>query len=247
MRPLLICEPRPAGVAALLVLGLVILLDARAAPAQATRVRLQSTADGEVQTVRRPARLLGEAQTELFEGHYADAASAFGAVLSSGALDSDDTLATWAYHGVAIARALAGDRTAARASYDELLHRSAESPLAIADSIEATVLTGQRERANALIDRFLASRGGVLPRQYAHSFRALSFLLASRCEDALGEVARTPDPGRPLPQAIRGVCAVKSGHRVAAIALRDSVLQHPLADPYSWPMIVARGVARKIQ
>lgn len=235
MRPLLRCTP-------LLVLCVLVQLGAPAARAQ----RLQSTADGEVQTSRRPAMLLGQAQTELFDGRYMDAASAFGAVLSSGALQPDDTLSTWAYHGIAIARALAGDRAGARASYDRMLRLGPESPLAIADSIEATVLTGQRQRADALIARFLASRGGVLPRQYAHSFRALSFLLASRCGDALREVASTPDPARPLPQAIRGVCALNAGHREQALALRDSVLHHPLADPSSWPMIVARGVALKI-
>jgi uncharacterized membrane-anchored protein len=230
----------------LILLVSLIALDAGIAHAQAAKVRLQSTADGEVQMVRRPVLLLAEAQTELFEGRYADAASAFGAVLSRGDLESGDTLAAWAYHGVALAHALAGERAAARASYDSLLRLSPESPLAIADSIEATVLTGQRERADSLIDRFLANRGGVLPKQYAHSFRALSLLLANRCEQAVIEVSRTPDPGRPLPQAIRGVCAARAGHHAAALALRDSVLQHPLADPFSWPMIVARGVASRI-
>jgi uncharacterized membrane-anchored protein len=230
----------------LMVFLALLALDASTAHAQAARVRLQSTADGEVEMVRRPVFLLAEAQTELFEGRYADAASAFGAVLASGALEPYDTLAAWAYHGIALAHALAGERAAARASYDSLLTLSPESPLAIADSIEALVLTGQRERADTLIDSFLANRGGVLPKQYAHSFRALSFLLASRCADALNEVARVPDPGRPLPQAIRGVCAAKSGHHAEALALRDSVLQEPLADPFSWPMVIARGVARKI-
>jgi|SRR5690348_12641160 len=247
MRPLLSIDSRVTSAPALLALALLFHLGSVAVRAQAPRVRLQSTADGDVQTSRRPASLLGEAQTDLFEGRYGDAASSFSAVLSSGDIGSNDTLTTWAYHGIAVARALAGDRAGARSTYDQLLRIVPESPLAIADSIEALVLTGQPERANALIDHFLASRGGVLPRQYAHSFRALSLFLSSRCDEALQEVARTPDPSRPLPQAIRGGCAARAGHRAEAVALRDSVLNQPLANPFSWPMIIATGVARKIR
>ncbi|PYP61600.1 MAG: hypothetical protein DMD26_17230, partial [Gemmatimonadetes bacterium] len=87
----------------------------------------------------------------------------------------------------------------------------------------------------------------VLGQQYARSFRALDLLFTGNCDGALAELSRAPDAGRPLPQAIRGLCAAKGGRRAEATMLRDSVLTHPLADPHSWPMIVARGVALRIR
>lgn len=231
----------------LLAFCVVVCLRPSTVSAQVQRVSLQSTADGDVVTSRRVVTRLRDAQAELFAGRYEDAASSFAAVTAGRDVGSSDTLMAWAYHGMAVASALAGDRRAARADYDALLRAAPESPLAIADSIEAAVLTGRRDAARDLLDRFAATRLGVLPQQYARSFRALSFLLAGQCTAALAELRRAPDPGRPLPQAIRGRCAAAAGQHAEAVALRDSVMTHPLADPYSWPMIIARGVARKIR
>jgi tetratricopeptide (TPR) repeat protein len=231
----------------LLAVGLIVCVHPSSLDAQAQHVRLQSTADGDVVTTRRSVAQLRNAQAQLFDLHYGDAASEFSGLIANKDVESNDTLAAWAYHGMAIARALGGDRQGARATYDKFLHVAPESPLAIADSIEAAVLTGRRGTAESLLARFAASRPGVLPRQYVHSFRALSLLIAGQCDAAVAEVRRAPDPDRPLPQAIRGRCAAAAGRHAEAIALRDSVLTHPLADPLSWPMIIARGVARKIQ
>ena len=230
-----------------LALGLIACLCLFPTHAQTQQAKLQSTADGDVVTSRRPAALLRDAQTDLFEGRYGRAASSFAAVASKRALDPNDTLAAWAHHGIAIARALSGDRSGARAEYDAMLRVTPASPLAIADSIEAAVLTDRRDAARSLLDRFASTRLGVLPQQYAHSFRALSYMIAGQCTAAVAELRRAPDPGRPLPHAIRARCAALSGRHAEAIALRDSVLTHPLANPDSWPMIIARGVARRIQ
>src|SRR5438067_497156 len=81
----------------------------------------------------------------------------------------------------------------------------------------------------------------ILAQQYVHAFRALASFLVGNCVDATAEIHSAPDPGRPMPQAIRGACATRAGRHAEAVALRDSVLTHPLADPLSWPMIVARG------
>jgi hypothetical protein len=108
------------------------------------------------------------------------------------------------------------------------------------------VLTLRHATAAVLLDRFAEAHRSVLAQQYAHSFRALDLLLAGNCVAAVAEVGRAPDADRPLPQAIRGLCAAKSGRHAEATAVRDSVLEHPLADPLSWPMIVARGVALRI-
>src|SRR4051812_34233835 len=209
-----------------------------------SRVQLASSG-GEVSLDRRATDRLQSAQHVLFDGRYADAMTAFDAVLESGDARGNYSLMTWAQHGMAIAAAFDGQLARARALYDELLRAPALFPLA--DSIEAAVLTKRHSTAAALLDRFSDSHPSVLGQQYAHSFRALDLLLGGNCDAALAEVTHAPDADRPLPQAIRGVCAAKAGHRAEAAALRDSVLTHPLADPNSWPMIVARGVALKIR
>jgi hypothetical protein len=189
--------------------------------------------------------MLEAAQSFLFDGRYADAVAAFAAVLESDDARGIDTLTAWAHHGMAVAEAFAGHPAAARAHYDAMLRVSGPTslPLAIADSIEAAVLTHRFAAATALLDRFSETHHSLLAEQYAHSFRALEWLFEGNCTAAAAALAEAPASDRPLPQAVRGACAAKAGRHAEAIALRDSVLTHPLADPLSWPMIIARGVA----
>lgn len=211
----------------------------------AMRSSAQNASDGEVALDRRASVRLDSAQHVLFDGRYADAITAFDAVLESGDARGNYSLTSWAQHGMAVAAALAGQTARSRALYDELLRGPSQFPLA--DSIEAAVLTGRRTTAAALLDRFSETHPSMLAQQYAHSFRALDLLFAGNCTGALTEISAAPDADRPLPQAIRGLCAAKAGRHAEATMLRDSVLTHPLADPRSWPMIVARGVALKIR
>lgn len=215
------------------------------APSATTKGVVQLASGGEVSLDRRATDRLQSAQRVLFDGHYADAMSAFGAILESGDARGNYSLTSWAQHGMAVAAALSGQLAKSRALYAELL--SAPSLFPQADSIEAAVLTGRHAAANELLDRFSETHPAVLAQQYAHSFRALDRLFAGNCDAALAEVTRAPDTGRPLPQAVRGLCAARAGRRAEATVLRDSVLTHPLADPNSWPMIVARGIALKIR
>jgi len=211
----------------------------------ATVHKTLATSGGEVALDRRAGARLQSAQHVLFDGRYADAMSAFAAVLESGDARGNYSLTSWAQHGMAIAAAFDGQLTKARALYDDLLRAPALFPLA--DSIEAAVLTKRHSTATALLDRFSDSHPSALGQQYAHSFRALDLLFAGNCDAALAELTHVPDADRPLPQAIRGNCAAKAGRHADAVALRDSVLTHPLADPNAWPMIVARGVALRIR
>jgi hypothetical protein len=203
------------------------------------------SSDGEVALDRRATVRLDSAQRILFNGRYADAMTAFDAILESGDARGNYSLIAWAQHGMAVSAALAGQRERSRALYDELLRGPSLFPLA--DSIEAAVLTGRRGTAAALLDRFGETNPSMLGQQYTHSFRALDLALNANCNGAVDEISRAPDAGRPLPQAIRGLCAAKAGRRAEAMMLRDSVLTQPLADHRSWPMIVARGVALKIR
>jgi hypothetical protein len=204
-----------------------------------------ATSNGDVALDRRASDRLQSAQQILFDGRYADAMSAFTAVLESGDARGNYSLTSWAQHGMAIAAAFDGQLTKARSLYDDLLRGPMLFPLA--DSIEAAVMTKRHAMATALLDRFSGSYPSALGQQYAHSFRALDLLFSGSCDAALAEVTHAPDVDRPLPQAIRGFCAAKADRHAEAVALRDSVLTQPLADPNSWPMVVARGVALRIR
>ena len=234
-----------AAATPLLALGLLTI--ARPAATQ-ERAMLQGVSAVKVSHATPPATdRLEAAQHLLFAGRYAQAAGAFATVLESGDARGIDTLTSWAYHGMALAEALAGNVPRARSLYDQMLRTAPNSALAAADSIEAFVLSHRWSAANPLLDRFAKEHPATLFQQYVHSFRALEWMLMGRCREAIDELTRAPDPGRPLPQAVRGRCAVEGSHRAESIALRDSVLTHPLADPMSWPMIVARGVALGIR
>jgi len=205
----------------------------------------QTESNGEVALDRRATIRLDSAQHILFDGRYADAMTAFDAILESGTARGNYSLTSWAQHGMAVSAALAGQLARARALYDELLRGPSLFPLA--DSIEAAVLTGRRGATTAMLDRFGLTHPSMLGQQYTHSFRALDLALNANCNGAVDEIAQAPDAGRPLPQAIRGFCAAKAGHKAEAMMLRDSVLTQPLADHRSWPMIVARGLALRIR
>ena len=212
------------------------------------RAAIHNTSNGEVALGRSAATRLASAQRLLFDGRYADAVTAFDAILDRDDVHGTDTLTSWAYHGIALSESLAGDVGTARSLYDEMLRLPATSALAAdADSIEAAVLTRQHRAASRLLDRFSDAHPSALAQQYVHSFRGLDLALAGKCTSAVAEVERSPDASRPIPQAVRGLCAARAGRHSEAIALRDSVLTHPLANPMSWPMIVARGVALKIK
>ena len=218
---------------------------ARAAPARAS---IKNTANGEVALDRSAANRLASAQRLLFDGRYADAVTAFDVVLDRPDVRGIDTLTSWAFHGMALAEAMAGHLSHARSLYDNLLRLPAASPIAAsADSIEAAVLTQQHGAATMLLDRFAESHRSTFAQQYVHSFRGLDLALAGKCTSAVAEVSLAPDVSRPMPQAVRGLCASRARHQWEATVLRDSVLTHPLADPMSWPMVIARGVAMRIK
>jgi hypothetical protein len=109
------------------------------------------------------------------------------------------------------------------------------------------VLTMQHDSALKAIDRFAASRHDTNGTQFVQAFRGLSWMMAGHCTQALPEVAKAPQQDRPVPIAVRGRCAMKHGQRVDALAMRDSVLKHQVADPFAWTVLIARDAARKIE
>jgi tetratricopeptide (TPR) repeat protein len=178
----------------------------------------------------------------LYEGRYQEASRAYTAVLSGRDSVGVDSLVRWAHHGLALVDAFDGRTARAATHYTEALRGKS-----LADTIEMLVLTMQHDSALKAIDRFAASRHDASGTQFVQAFRGLSWMMAGHCTQALPEVAKAPQQDRPVPIAIRGRCAMKHGQRVDALAMRDSVLKHQVADPFAWTVLIARDAARKIE
>ena len=181
--------------------------------------------------------------TFLYEGKYGEASRAYNAVLSGKDSIRVDSLIRWAHHGLALVDAFNGRPARAATHYAEALR----GPTTIRDTIEMLVLTSQHDSALRAIDRFAASHHEPSALQFTHAFRALSWMMAGHCTEALPEVAKAPHQDRPVPIAVRGRCAIKHGQRVDALAMRDSVLKLQVADPFAWTVLIARDAARKIE
>ena len=183
------------------------------------------------------------ADSFLYEGKYQEASRAYTAVLSGKDSVGVDSLIRWAHHGLALVDAFNGRPARAATHYAAALH----GPTTIRDTIEMLVLTAQHDSALRAIDRFAASHREPSAVQFAQAFRALSWMMSGHCTEALPEIAKAPQQDRPVPIAIRGRCAIKHGQRVNALAMRDSVLKHQVADPFAWTVLIARDAARKIE
>jgi tetratricopeptide (TPR) repeat protein len=181
--------------------------------------------------------------TFMYEGRYQEASRAYTAVLSGKDSVRVDSLIRWAHHGLALVDAFNGRPARAAAHYAEALR----GPTTVRDTIEMLVLTMQHDSALRAIDRFASSHHEASTLQFAQAFRALSWMMSGHCTQALPEVAKAPQQDRPVPIAIRGRCAIKHGNRVDALAMRDSVLKHQVADPFAWTVLIARDAARKIE
>lgn len=181
--------------------------------------------------------------TFLYEGKYGEASRAYNAVLSGKDSVRVDSLIRWAHHGLALIDAFTGRPARAATHYAEALR----GPTSIRDTIEMLVLTAQHDSALRALDRFAASHREPSAVQFTQAFRSLSWMMSGHCTEALPEIAKAPQQDRPVPIAIRGRCAIKHGQRVDALAMRDSVLKHQVADPFAWTVLIARDAARKIE
>lgn len=181
--------------------------------------------------------------TFLYDGNYQEASRAYNAVVSGRDSVRVDSLVRWAHHGLALVDAFNGRTARAATHYAEALR----GPSTIRDTIEMLVLTAQHDSALKAIDRFAVAHRDSNALQFTHAFRALSWMMAGHCTEALPEIAKAPHQDRPVPIAIRGRCAGKHGQRVDALAIRDSVLKRQVADPFAWTVLIARDASRKIE
>lgn len=217
-----------------------LLNQGRANEARITLLRaMRGSASHEQQALYR----LELGDTFLYEGRYQEATRAYTAVLSGKDSVRVDSLVRWAHHGLALIDAFNGRPAQAATHYAEALR----GPTTVRDTIEMLVLTAQHDSALRAIDRFAASHHEPSAMQFAQAFRALSWMMSGHCTEALPEIAKAPQQDRPVPIAIRGRCAIKHGQRVDALAMRDSVLKHQVADPFAWTVLIARDAARKIE
>lgn len=217
-----------------------LLNEGRINEARITLLRaLRASRSSEDQAVYR----LEIADTYMFDGKYGEAARAYNEVLARKDTIRVDSLIRWANHGLALVNAFNGRTDRAAMHYADAMRGHST----LADTIEMLVLTLQHDSALKAMDRFVASRPAGSGSQFVQGYRGLSWLYTGHCTEALPEVAKAPQQGRPLLIAIRGRCASKHGQRVEALAMRDSVLTQSVPDPFAWTVLIARDAARKIQ
>ena len=204
---------------------------------------VRSAASPELRAVYR----LRIGDTYLHDGMYSDAIRVYDAVLSGDDGRGVDSLTSWAHRGLGLAEAFGGRRTQAATHFAEAFKTPSDPKYALSDSIDMLVATGQYEAAAKALDRMEATVTDADGQQYVQSFRALNTVLSGHCTAALETLQKVPDQNRPMPQTVRGRCASKRGLKPQAIALRDSVLKQPMADPFSWRMLIVRDAARAIR
>jgi Tfp pilus assembly protein PilF len=181
--------------------------------------------------------------TFLFNGDYQPATQAYNAVLSGPYAVGIDSLRRWAHHGLALINAVNGRPDRAIGHFTDALRNRGT----LADTIEMLVLTAQHDSAIRAIDRFAMTRKDENGLQFSQVYRGLSWMNAGHCTQALPAIAKAPHQDRPIPMAIRARCASKHGERVSAMAIKDSVMRQPVADPFAWSVLIARDLARKIE
>jgi tetratricopeptide (TPR) repeat protein len=181
-------------------------------------------------------------QADLYDGQYDEASRAFSAMLTRGNAPANSDLTRQAHHGLALVEAFNSRSARAAAHYAQALQGRT-----LRDSIEMLVMTNQNDSAQKALDRLAASNAGKQDPQYLQDLRGLSWMMAGHCTQALPAIAKAPQQDLPIPVAVRGRCAAKHGQRVPGLALRDSVLQQPDPDPFSWTTLIARDAARKIE
>lgn len=179
----------------------------------------------------------------LYQGEYQNASRAYNAVISGRDAVNVDSLVRWAHRGLALMYAFNGRPDRAIQHYDAALSGRGT----LADTIEMLVVTAQHDSAIKALDRFAVSRRDANGLQFSQVYRGLSWMNAGHCTQALPEIAKATHQDRPIPMAIRARCASKRGERVTAMAIRDSVMQTPVSDPFSWSVLIARDAARKVQ
>jgi len=181
--------------------------------------------------------------TFLFDGQYGQASRAYNAILTGRDSIAVDSLIRWAHHGLALVDVFNGRPTRAAIHYAQALELRAS----LGDTIEMLVLTLQHDSALKALDRFEEQHSDQGTTQFVQSFRGLSWLMAGRCSRALPQIEKAPRQDGAIPLAVRGRCAMKQGQRVGALALRDSVMNLQVSNPFSWYVFIARDAVRRIQ
>lgn len=208
------------------------------------RILLQQSLRSATSPALRATYRLHVGDSYLFDGRYDDAMRTYASVLAGDDAKSNAPLTSWAHRGLGMAEAFRGRNAQAAAHLTEALSGSGNSSATLSDSIEMLMVTGQHEAAAAALGRL--GEGGT-GKHDVYALRALNTVLSGHCTGALEALAQVSVQDAAVPRAVRGRCAAKRGQKAQAMALRDSVLNQPTPDPFSWTMMIARDAARKIR
>ena len=190
--------------------------------------------------------------SHLYDGDLAGARAAYAAVLRDATAARVDSMANWAHYGMALADAFAGRARDAEAHLAQSLRLGGWTGTdSIVDKIMVYAAAGRTEPALALLASLEASGrrepGTAGSPQFVHAFRGYALARSGRCDEALRALDRAPQQDRPLIHAVRATCAAKAGRRDEALAARDRVLDSAPAEPFAWPYLIARHVARQVR
>lgn len=197
---------------------------------------------------------LGVGDSHLYEGDLPAALRAYGAAAAAAGRARVDSMAGAAHHGMALAEAMGGRAREADAHL-AAAERAGDWPAgnpALGRARDRAMLYALLGRV-AATDSALAAFTAAAPdaaraTQFVQAFRGLALAVAGRCADAARAAALAPDQQGAIVLAARAHCAAAGGRTAEAAAARTAVLTTPPSDdPFGWPYLIARQVARQLR
>ena len=187
--------------------------------------------------------------THLYEGDLKAARRAYGAAVAAATRAKVDSMAGAAHYGMALVEAMSGRARAADAHL-AAAERAGDWPQgdpARSRAIDRAMLSALLGRVEATDTALRALASAPQAAQFIAAFRGLSLAMAGRCADALRTIALAADQQGAIVLATRARCAAASGQAAEASAARTAVLTMAPPEPFGWPHLIARHLARQIR
>lgn len=191
--------------------------------------------------------ILGD--TYLYEGDLKAARRAYGAVAAAATRAKVDSMAGASHFGMALVEAMSGRAREADAHL-AAAERAGDWPQgdpARARAIDRAMLSALLGRVEATDTALRALASMPQAAQFVAAFRGLSLAMAGRCPEALRASALAVNQQGAIVLATRARCAAAGGQTVEASAARTAVLTMAPPEPFGWPHLIARHLARQVR
>ncbi len=187
--------------------------------------------------------------TYLYEGDLKAALRAYGAAAAAATRAKVDSMAGAAHYGMALVEAMSGRAREADAHL-AAAERAGDWPQgdpARGRAVDRAMLSALLGRVEATDTALRALASTPRATQFVPAFRGLSLAMAGRCADALRALALATNQQGAIVLATRARCAAAGGQAVEASAARTAVLTMAPPEPFGWPHLIARHLARQIR